>query len=71
MHVLCLQNMNLILNSTYYKYNIYTGVPISEIGKVSLGVIYMLIKHSVIKRFTAVTGKYLHINEILTGKDIV
>lgn len=31
----------------------------------------MLIKYSVIKRFTAVTDKYLHINEILTGKDIV
>lgn len=71
--MLCLQNINLIPNRILLITNtIFKHVcPYQELGKVSHRVIYMLIKYSVIKRFTAVTEKYLHINEILTGKDIV
>lgn len=73
MHTVCLQNMNLILNRIFLITNtIFKQACLyQKLGKAPHRVIYMLIIYSVIKRFTAVTDKYLHINEILTGKDSV
>ena len=64
--VQCDPNRLILIINTIFKQD---GLN-QKLEKVHPRVIYMLIKY-VIKRFTAVTGKYLHINEILTRKDIV